>query len=396
MIKSILISVFLFAVCIGSMLPAFPGLIQHIADVDLSDATLYGGYIFAAYFFVQFLFGPAVGNLSDRIGRRPIFLACLFGITLDLFVMSVAPSLVWLFIGRACAGGFGIIFGPANALFADNSAPDERAKYFAFTGAAFGAGLIIGPIVGGLATGFGPRMPFIVGASIGIANFLFAWFAIKETLPNEARREFDWKRANPLGSLLSLGFKDKLGLPAGALLIWLLSFGIYTATWPFFAPAKYGWGGNMVGVSLALLGLSIAVTQAVLMSRFVSRIGERGTALFGVLFSLVLVLGFVFTSNGILALFLISMVGFPSMVVPSILAIMSKRLPHNRQGELQGFLSSGTALANLIAPLIYNSILALAIKDGDIGIIASAPFMVSGVIAFIPFLILLSMRKNFA
>lgn len=394
MTRHILVSTFLFAVCVGAMLPALPGLIQHIADVGISDATLYGGYIVSIYYLFQFLFGPAIGNLSDRIGRRPIFLLCLFGITLDFVVMSIAPSLLWLFIGRALSGGFGIIFGPSNALLADISAPKDRAKTFAYAGAAFGAGLIIGPIIGGVASTYNPRMPFIIGTGIAVVNFIFAWFTIKETLPAGSRRKFELKRANPLGSLLSLGLTDKLWRPALALLVWLLSFGIYTSTWIFFGPAKYGWDGNMIGLSLALLGLSVALLQALLMGKFVARFREDGTAIFSITVGIIIAVGFILTTNSIFALVLIALVGFPSMAVPSILGIMSKALPDNRQGELQGYLSSGTALANLIAPLIYNSLLALATRDGASGILVSSPFMISCLIAFIPLFVLISLRKS--
>lgn len=381
MTKRLLFSVLLFAVSVGTILPSLPGLIQHIEGIDLPAATLLGGYIAASYAFFQFLLGPAIGNLSDAIGRRPVFLACLFGCALDLLIMAIAPSVFWLFLGRAVSGGFGIVFGPANAILADTSDAENRAKSFALTGAAFGVGLIIGPIIGGLATEIGPRAPFLLGGAIAIFNFVFAWFAIQETLSPSSRRRFEVKRANPIGALLNLVHSSRLAGPAIALFIWLLSFGIYWSAWMFYAPLKFGWDGKMVGLSFGVLGLSVAIVQAGLMGRMVVRLGERNTAILGISIGLIVAAVMMTSSDGILAIIMIGFIGFLATVVPSILGMMSRRLPDNRQGELQGYLSSSTALANLLAPFIYNTSLTAAANQ-QINIVGlGLPFLLSALIA---------------
>jgi len=376
------------------MMPALPSLILVIEDVSLPQATLLGGYVAASYAFFQFLLGPLMGNLSDRYGRRPIFLACIAGFALDLVIMGVAPSIFWLFLGRSLAGGFGVIFGPANAIMADIVPAQSRTKSFGLTGAAFGVGLIIGPALGGMLGDMSVRMPFLVGAAIMACNFVLAWWLIPETLNEQSRRPFELKRANPLGSITSLSSTPGMLSLCLVTIFWQLSFGIYQTTWLFFSSIKYQWDSGTIGLSLAIMGLSVVAVQGILMGRLVRQFGERKTALLAMFTALVACAGFIVTELGTVALALCVLVGLQAMAVPSVVGMMSKRLDNENQGELQGFFSSATALAALLAPLIYNSSLSHFTSPTSSVQFAGIPFVLSAALATLSIAILFFGRST--
>jgi DHA1 family tetracycline resistance protein-like MFS transporter len=197
----------------GIIIPVMPGLIQELTHGSVSLAATYGGWLLAAYSITQFLSSPVVGGLSDRFGRRPVLLASLFGFTIDYLFLAVAPTIGWLFVGRIIAGIMGASFTTASAYIADISTPQNRAQNFGMIGAVFGLGFIIGPVIGGFLGDIGPRMPFIVTAMLTALNFIYGWFFLPESLKVENRRAFDWRRANPVGTLMSvLKYKVVAGL----------------------------------------------------------------------------------------------------------------------------------------------------------------------------------------
>ncbi|MFL6729145.1 MAG: MFS transporter, partial [Sphingomicrobium sp.] len=187
----VLLILLLDAIGFGIVLPVLPSLIVHLADVTVAQATRIAGYMLVAYAAMQFLAGPVMGNLGDRFGRRPVLLACVLAFTIDYGLMAAAPTIGWLFLGRLIAGIAGASYGPANAVLADVTAPEQRAKVFGLMGAAFGGGFIIGPALGGLIASFGVRAPFIVAASLAALNTVWIAVALPETLGPENRRPFD-------------------------------------------------------------------------------------------------------------------------------------------------------------------------------------------------------------
>jgi MFS transporter, DHA1 family, tetracycline resistance protein len=285
--------------------------------------------------------------LGDRFGRRPVFLVSLFGFGTDFLLMGLSPSILWLFIGRSIAGGLGAIFGPANAAMADMSNADERAASFGKVGAAFGLGFIMGPALGGLLGDFGTRIPFFVAA------------------------------ANPLGALASLG-KIKGILPIAFIyFVWVCAINIYPATWAFFAPAQFSWDSKMVGISLTLVGVSMVTFQTFVIGRAVKQFGERGTAMIGMMFGITSFLITAFLTNGTVALMLNVLNGFSGMAMPSVNAMMSMRAPPEQQGELQGLTGSMSALAFLMAQLVYNNALATFTSDKAPIHFPGAPFIIA-------------------
>src|SRR3954468_18421400 len=195
----------------GLIIPVMADLVAQLKDVPLNIASNYGAILLSVFAITQFLFSPVIGNLSDRFGRRPILLSSLLGFGIDYIILALAPSYGWLFVGRIIAGITGASFTTASAYIADISTNETRAKNFGMIGAAFGLGFIIGPAIGGLLSGLGIRAPFYAAAILCLLNFLYGYFILPESLVKEHRREFEWKRANPLGSLIQLKKYPALG-----------------------------------------------------------------------------------------------------------------------------------------------------------------------------------------
>lgn len=379
--RFVLMAVFMSAAGFGIIAPTLPTLIIELEHVTLSDATRIGAWIGATYAIFQFLLGPIMGNLGDRFGRRPVFLFSLFGFSIDFLLMGLAPSIIWLFIGRAIAGGLGAIFGPANATMADVSTAENRAASFGKVGAAFGAGFIFGPALGGVLGDMSTRLPFFVASGLAAATFIYGYFAFPETMAEERKRPFDWQRANPLGALLSLG-KHKSLLPMAFIyFLWVSAINIFPASWSYFAPAQFGWGPKMIGFSLTLVGISMVVFQALVIGKVVKRFGERRTATMGMLYGITLFTSYIFISNGTVALVLSLFNGFSGMAMPALNAMMSRRLPANQQGELQGFNGSMAALSILFAQIVYNNALAYFTSDATPIHFPGAPFVIASAFA---------------
>ncbi len=390
--RFVLLTVFTYSAGFGIIMPVLPELIVELEGVTLSRATLLGGFIAAAYAVFQFLMGPLVGNLGDRFGRRPVFLLSLLGFSIDFIVMGLAQNIVWLFIGRSIAGALGAIFGPANAAMADMSTSEERAKGFGKVSAAFGVGFVIGPALGGLLGGYGTRLPFFVAGALALVTFIYGFFAFEETMRPEDRRSFSLKRANPLGALLSLRkLPSVLGI-ATVYLLWITSTNVYPVSWSYFAPAQFGWDSRMVGVSLTIVGVSLAIAQSLVIGRLVNRFGERKTAMMSIFFGISGVLLFSVITNGAVALIMCVFIGIQGMAMPCINALMSRRTPKDMQGELQGFNGSLAALSSLVAPLVYNTTLSYYTSEAAPLRFAGAPFMVSAVLGIVALVALLALR----
>lgn len=381
--RFVLLTVFAYSMGFGIIMPVLPELIVELEGVSLSEATMIGGFIAASYAVFQFLMGPLVGNLGDRFGRRPVFLLSLAGFSVDFFLMGFAPNIFWLFVGRSVAGGLGAIFGPANAAMADISSGEDRAKGFGLVGAAFGIGFIVGPAIGGFLGELGTRAPFFVAGGLAAVTCLYGYFAFPETMAEESRRSFSLKRANPVGALLSLKkIPGVLGI-ASIYFIWVTATNIYPVTWAYFAPINYGWDSKMVGFSLTLVGLSMALVQSFILGRAVNRFGERVTAMIGLCIAVFGMLFYAFVNNGTLALISCLFLGLQGLIMPSINAMMSRRTPSDGQGELQGFNGSLAALAALAAPLAYNSTLSYFTSENPVAYFPGAPFLISASLALI-------------
>jgi MFS transporter, DHA1 family, tetracycline resistance protein len=392
--RFVLLTVFIYSAGFGIIMPVLPDLIRQLSNTSLSEATMIGAWIGAAYSIFQFLFGPLMGNLGDRFGRRPVFLLSLTGFGIDFLLMGMAPSILWLFVGRSIAGGLGAIFGPANAAMADLSTPEQRAASFGQVGAAFGVGFIIGPALGGFLGEWGTRIPFFVAAIMALGNAVYGYFVFPETMPVEQRRPLVLARANPLGALANLS-KIKGILPiASVYFLWVSAVNVYPASWAFFARAQYGWNSVMVGISLTIVGISMVFFQAMVIGKVVARFGERKAALIGMCYGLInyIVIAFLTAGNIVLALVILN--GLSGIAMPSLNAMMSRRTPPEQQGELQGLNGSMSALAFLFAQLVYNNALSYFTAPTTPVHFAGAPFLIAAMMTILALVVLFMTPKT--
>ncbi len=377
----------------GVVIPVLPRLVMEVGQFDLAQATWMGGWLSVVYAAMQFLCGPLAGNLGDRFGRRPVLLLSLAGLSIDYLIMGFAPSLLWLFVGRLLAGVFGASFSPASAALADITPPEQRAKRFGLIGASFGIGFIIGPALGGLLGELDHRAPFYVAAALAGINFTFGLFFFPETLAKEYRRSFSLARANPVGALLSARkMRGVLGL-AGILLLWNIASMIYPATWAYFAIAQYGWSNGMIGVSLVLAGVAMAIVQVKILGPVVARFRERRTAMIGTAVAATGYLTFALVPYAWVGLVVVAITGLQALVQPSITALMSQRAPTDAQGEMQGFIGSLNAIGAIAGPLLFNPALAWFTSAEAPVRFPGAAFVIASAFALCAFTALAMTRK---
>lgn len=352
----VFITVFLDMVGFGLIMPVLPKLISDVGHVSIAEAASIGGWMFFAFSAAQFAFGPTMGNLSDAYGRRPMLLLAVFGLFVDYLIMSFAPSLAWLFIGRAFAGLCGASYVIANAFIADVTPPEGRAKAFGMIGAAFGVGFVIGPALGGLLGEYGARVPFYAAAAIALLNLLFGYFVLPETLTADKRRPFALVRANPFGTLQV--FRSYPGVLPLCMVFFTYMFAsaVYPAIWPFWSMAKYGWSELTVGLTLAAFGLVTALFQGALAGPAVKQWGEWRTALIGLVSAVVAAVGYGLAPGLVVVIIFFVVHGPEGFVYPMISAIMSKAVPENAQGELQGGLSSIMSVAMLLGTVFFSQL----------------------------------------
>jgi MFS transporter, DHA1 family, tetracycline resistance protein len=267
---------------LGIIIPVLPKLILSLQGGTLADAARWGGYLGFAYAALQFVSAPVLGGLSDAFGRRPVLLFSLVGFGLDYILQGLAPSLGWLVAGRCIAGITGASFTTATAYIADVSPPEKRAQNFGLIGAAFGLGFVLGPVVGGLiGSQFGPHAPFFTSAALALLNAVYGYFVLPESLAPVNRRPFEWRRANPIGSLRNLfRYPAILGL-VGAMFLLYIAGHAAQSTWTYFTFERFQWNEAQVGYSLAFVGLVIGGVQGGLTRVVIPRIGQRRAVFVG-------------------------------------------------------------------------------------------------------------------
>ena len=373
----ILTTVMIDAMGIGLIIPVMPDLIQEVRAGDLAQAALWGGILSTVFAVMQFLFGPVLGGLSDRFGRRPVLLVSLAIMALDYLVMAVAGSIWLLLLGRVVGGITAATQSTANAYMADISGPEDRAANFGLVGAAFGIGFVLGPLIGGLLAGYGTRAPFYAAALLALLNFGFGLFVLKETVTDSIRRPFQWTRANPLGSLRQLRKLPGIGAMLLVFFIYQVAFIVYPAVWSYFGKERFGWDPQTIGLSLALFGIMLAIVQGGLIRPIMRLLGERGTVLYGHVFDILAFLALAFVTNGTLALILTPLAALAAVITPALQGIMSKAVGADAQGELQGALTSLSALAMIFSPMMMTATFATFTTEGAAFYLPGAPFLLS-------------------
>lgn len=357
----------------GLIIPVMADLIAQLKHIPVNQASTYGALLLSVFAITQFLFSPVIGNLSDKYGRRPVLLLSLLGFGVDYIILALAPAYGWLFAGRVIAGITGASFTTAAAYIADVSTDEtSRAKNFGLIGAAFGLGFVLGPALGGLLANWGIRAPFYAAAALCLVNCIWGYFFLPESLSKENRRSFEWKRANPFGSLKFLTRHPEIsGLAFGFFLIYLGAQAVQS-NWNFFTIYNFNWSEKMVGISLAVVGVLVGAVQAGLTRVINPRIGNEKSIYLGLaLYAVGLVLFGFATQGWMMFVFLIPYC-LGGICGPSLQSVISGHVPANQQGELQGALTSLMSLTTIIGPLIMNSTFAYFTS-------AQAPFHLPGV-----------------
>lgn len=388
----VLITLLLDAMGIGLIIPVMPDLLQEIDGGSLGEAALWGSALTTIFAVMQFGFGPAVGGLSDRYGRRPILLVSLFIMALDYLVLATAQSLWLIIVARIVGGITAANQSTATAFIADVSAPEDKTKNFGLVGAAFGVGFVLGPLIGGQLGEYGTRAPFYAAAALAAANMVFGYFVMPETVTERTRRPFTLARANPLGSLLALGKFP--GISRLLLIVFLYEFAFlaYPVTWAYFTQERFGWSPGTVGLSLALFGIAMAVVQGGLIRLIIPRLGERRAIYAALGFNFFAFCVVATIENGTVALLFTPFTALGAIITPALSGIMSRRVPDDAQGELQGLMTSARSMAAIFSPFVLGWAFYLFTEPPGL-YLPGAPFVLSAALMILCATVLMTQRR---
>ena len=342
---------------IGIIFPIMPDLLQELGVTTVSSAALWGGILSTSYAIMQFLFSPVIGSASDAVGRRKIILIALFALSVDYLILGFSQTLWVLIVGRIVAGVAGGTVPTATAYLADISEPGERAKNFGIIGAAFGVGFIMGPALGGILGEFSSRAPFFLSAVLTGLNFALGYFVLPESLSSENRRPFTIKAANPFLTIWRVFLFKKLRIPLICFFIISVAHWVYPAIWSFWGKEVFGWTSGMIGISLACYGLGISLVQGFLIRlKIISVLGGRVIATGSLSLGALALLGMGFVTEGWIVFCIIPFSALSELLTPTLGSFLSNSVLDDQQGELQGVLSSLSAVSSIISPLLMSGL----------------------------------------
>lgn len=351
------------AISFGLIIPVLPNLIKQFTGGDTAQAAEWNVIFAVTWGAMQFVCGPLLGLLSDRVGRRPVLLLSVFGLALDFLIIAVAPNLIWLLVGRVLNGMTAASFSTANAYVADVTPPEGRAKAFGLMGSAFSFGFMVGPAIGGALGDIDLRLPFYVAAGLSLVNGLYGLFVLPESLPPEKRTtRFDLARANPLGSLRLLrSHPDLLGLATIGLLF-QLAHTVLPAIFVLYTGYRYGWSPSTMGLTMMATGVAGVVVQMFLVGPVVARIGERGALLLGAAGGAAGFAWYGFAPTGTLYLVGVPIFALVGFLMPGLQGLMTRRVAPHEQGQLQGANQSLQGIASMAGPALFGLTFAWSIR----------------------------------
>ncbi|PVB60266.1 TCR/Tet family MFS transporter [Labrenzia sp. 011] len=389
----ILVTLTINSMGIGLMMPVMPSLLTELTALPVSDAARWGGALSVVYALMQFAFGPLLGNLSDRFGRRPVLLVSMFTMAVDYLIMALSWHLAVLFVGRTLSGISGATFSAASAYIADVSPRNERARNFGLVGAAFGIGFVLGPIVGGILGEYGPRAPFYAAAALSLINFLFGYSMLPETLKDDNRRNFEWKRANPFGALKQIGAYPAVRTLLLAVFLFDIAHYVYPAVWSYYVEEVFAWSPADIGLSLAAVGVGFVFVQGYLIRVLEPKLGTGRTLLLGLCANLLAFCGLALADEGWMVYALIAFAALGALATPAFTALMSNRIADNAQGELQGLIASAAGLSMVVSPFVMTQTFAYFSGPDAAFVFPGAPFALAGLLILASMLIALPFMR---
>ncbi|SDI67125.1 TCR/Tet family MFS transporter [Chryseobacterium jejuense] len=390
----IYITILIDIIGIGIVAPVLPTLILKLSKGDLSATTQYIGWFISIYAFIQFIFAPILGSLSDRYGRRPLLLWSLLGLGIDYIILAMAPNLIWLFVGRIIAGVMGSSMTTATAYVADISTPEKKSQNFGMISAVAGLGLIIGPVIGGVLGQYGERIPFYAAAGLSIINFMYGVFVLPESLKKSKRRPFSWKTANPIGAMKSI--KKEILAPSliFAFVFIALAGHAMQSTWNVYGIEKFNWKADMIGYSLGFFGVLMVISQGLLIGLFINKLGQKKSIMICLLIYCVSLFLFSLINQSWMAFVVIIPYALGGMATPILQSLISSKVPDNKQGLLQGGLSSIGSITAVFGPLLMTNIFAYFTSGHAPFIFSGAPFVLASVLATIGSVFVYAALKN--
>ncbi|HWL16368.1 MAG TPA: TCR/Tet family MFS transporter [Opitutus sp.] len=373
----------------GLLIPVLPDLVKEFQGGSYEAGSHAYGFLVGTFALLQFIGSPVLGALSDRYGRRRVILISLIATSIDYLIMANAPNLTWLFVGRIVSGFTAGVLATANAYVADVTPPEKRAQGFGLLGAAFGIGFILGPLLGGLLGSINLRLPFWFAAGCAALNWLYGYFVLPESLKAENRRAFDWRRANPIGALKALGRFPTVRSLADSYFILMLSQTLLYSTWVLYMGYRYGWSSGQVGLSLGLAGVMSALVQAFFVRRIVPKIGDKRAAILGFSLTIVALIGYGLASRGWMIYAIIPLGALGGITAPSLQSYLTKHVPPDEQGGVQGVFSGLSSLAGIPGPLIGTWSFGWAVGIADHPAWAGLPFFEGALMVFLAALLAL-------
>lgn len=383
----IFVTILLDMLALGMIMPILPKLVESFVDNDTARAARIFGLFGTAWALMQFFFSPILGALSDRFGRRPVVLLSNFGLGLDYVLMALAPSLTWLFVGRVISGITSASISTAFAYIADMTPPERRAAVFGKVGAAFGAGFVLGPAVGGLLGDIDPRLPFWAAAALSFANTLYGLSILPESLPHDRRSPFRWRSANPIGALHLLRSDRVLSGLSVVNFFAQLAHAVLPSTFVLYATYRYGWDAKTVGLTLAMVGICAMAVQGAAIGPIVRWLGERRALVLGLVCGAAGFLIFGTAPTGPL-----SWLGIPVMALwgvsgAALQALNTRRVKAEEQGRLQGATNSVQSLSQLLGPSLFTLTFAYFIGADAPVKLPGAPFLLAAALLVLALLI---------
>jgi len=379
----LVITAFVSSMGFGLVVPVMPELVMSITGGGVAEAARWGSIAVFSYAVMQFVFSPILGALSDRFGRRPVLVLSLLAFAVDMLLLALVTT-IWAFIVvRALAGVFASTFSTANAYISDITPPGKRGQRFAFLGAAFGAGFIFGPALGGILGDIDLRLPFFVGAAVAGANALFGYWLVRESLPENRRRTFSWSRANAVGTLMQLTRARGVRSLLPVFFFATLSSWVYPTVWAYVAIERFDWSVEAIGYSVAYFGVIAFFSSAVVVQFALPRLGVTRAVWIALIVEVVALTGIGLATEGWMVYAMITLALISTMQDPAIRQELSSRVADDSQGELQGGLSALTSIAMILAPLTYMTLFTVTAGDDAVIYFPGAAFVAAAAMSLL-------------